>query len=158
MARSKGLTDEQKAVRDKLRAMLPPGSTVNVMLRHVARSGMMRCISAIVCQDGHPVDISHLIASAGLGKFSQKHGGIEMGGCGMDMGFALVYNLSSGLYPDGFGCTGKGCYSNDHTNGDRDYTPHTEPADEQERNERIIAGTKGHWHTSGGYALCKSWM
>jgi hypothetical protein len=34
----------------------------------------------------------------------------------MDMGFALVSNLSATLYRDGFDCTGEHCSSNDHSN------------------------------------------
>lgn len=37
-----------------------------------------------------------------------------------------------------FECIGHGCPSNDHCNGDRDYTP--------------------HHHNSGGYALKHRWL
>ena len=76
-----------------------------------------------------------------------------MGGCGMDMGFALVYNLSSALYPNGFPCTGSTgytktyrkakqprCTSNHHSNGDSVYQ-------------------KGKLHEGGGgYALNQTWL
>jgi hypothetical protein len=61
-----------------------------------------------------------------------------MGGCGMDMGFAAVYGLSYALFGKGFECTGPNCPANDHSNGDRDYTP--------------------HMHSDGGYALKHRWL
>ena len=64
--------------------------------------------------------------------------GVPVSGCGMDMGFQIVYCLSSALYPDGFDCIGKDCLANDHFNGDRDYTPHR--------------------HNDGGYALKQRWL
>lgn len=139
---TKERTEEREKALESLREMLPPGSTVKTILRHCSRSGMTRAISPVV--DGE--DISWLVCRAIPSfKFNQRHGGITMGGCGMDMGFALVYNLSSTLYRDGFECIGDGegfrsgwCPSNDHSNGDRDYTP--------------------HHHDSGGYALRQEWL
>lgn len=68
-----------------------------------------------------------------------KDGSLKVGGCGMDMGFPVVYNLSATLFRDGFDCIGKGCPSNDHSNGDRNYEPHR------------------HAH-AGGYALSSRWL
>jgi hypothetical protein len=51
-----------------------------------------------------------------------KDSGLIIGGCGMDMGFALVYELSHALYGDGYACLGKGadgrrvCPSSYHSN------------------------------------------
>lgn len=139
----------KQAERDEaiaqLRGLLPPGSTVHTVLRHVSRSGMSRSISPVISWDDVPSDVSWLVARA-LGEKVDRYGGITLGGGGMDMGFALVYNLSSALYPDGFTCIGTGdpdvwgsrCPSNDHSNGDRDYSPHA--------------------HRSGGYALRQAWL
>jgi len=86
----------------------------------------------------------YLVARVIREKINNKHGGITVGGCGMDMGFHVVYSLSSYLYRDGFECIGdsegwgKKCPSNDHCNDDRNYTP--------------------HHHQSGGYALRQRWM
>lgn len=132
--------DEAKA---ELLKILPPGTNVYCILRHVARSGMMRCISLIVI-DGYPRDISRLACKAAGFRESRNHEGIEVGGCGMDMGFHLVYELGRTLYPDGHGCAGPDCHSNEHTNGDRSYEPHSE--------------AKPHWHRDGGYALRKVWL
>lgn len=40
-------------------------------------------------------------AARALGYRIGKHGGIVVGGCGMDMGFHLVYNLGRTLWPTG---------------------------------------------------------
>ena len=107
---------EQEEYRAKLREILPPGTTVYTILRHVSRSGMMRHISAVIKTDEGIQDISYWVARAIDEKHSDKNGGIKMGGCGMDMGFDLVYRLAYALYPDGFDCVGEGCPSNDHSN------------------------------------------
>jgi len=123
----------------KLREMLKPGDEIRTVLRHVSRSGMSRSISTII--DGE--DWTYFTARALGLTIDQRNGGAKVGGCGMDMGFHLVYELSYKLFPDGFTCTGRDshpnpCPSNDHSNGDRDYTPHQ--------------------HKSGGYALRHRWL
>lgn len=143
---------EREEARTKLRAMLPPGSTVYTILRHVSRSGMLRCVSVVIQEADGPNDVTWLAARALGEKINNRHDGINMSGCGMDMGFALVYNLASVLYPDGFGCAGAGCPSNDHSNGDRDYTPHPGCGKPDRR------GHRDHWHASGGYALRHRWL
>ena len=126
--------EQIEEARQFLSENLKPGDTVQTILRHVSRSGMMRAISPIV--GGR--DVSWYVARL-LGESQNKnHEGVTMTGCGMDMGFQLIYCLSSILFKDGFECIGKGCPSNDHANGDRDYTPHQ--------------------HKSGGYALRQTWL
>lgn len=127
----------------KLLKLLPPGATVYTKLNHVSRSGMMCSITPFVVIDNEPRYLAWSIAVL-FGQSRDKYDGIRMDGCGMDMGFSLVYNLSSILYPEGFDCIGQDrngrryCPSNDHSNGDRNY--------------------KKHHHSSGGYALRQSWL
>jgi hypothetical protein len=97
--------------------------TVYTVIRHVSKSGMMREISAVipvidiprydntgdkprvvhphVMQFVHP---SYTIAGLLNRSYSDKngHNAVVCHGCGMDMGFDLVYNLSSVLYGDGY--------------------------------------------------------
>lgn len=103
----------------QLRDMFRPGDTVTTVLRHVSPSGMTRAIS-VVSPDLQ--DISWMVARAMGEKLDQRYDGIKVGGCGMDMGFHLVYGLSRTLYPS-YACTGKGdgswhsrCPSNTHVN------------------------------------------
>jgi hypothetical protein len=112
-----------------LKKLLKPGDTVQTILRNVSRSGMSRRISCVIARDGEVQDITWDVARVTGESVKGRAGyvqdvGIAVGGCGMDMGFNLVYNLSRVLFPDGFACIGNGCPSNDHSNGDRDYTPH----------------------------------
>lgn len=129
---------ERDEARETLRAILPPGSTVFTVLRHCARSGMSRDIDCYAIEDGEPRWISRLVSKAAGLSFNEKREAVRMGGCGMDMGFALVHALSYALHGHGFECIGEKCPSNDHSNGDRDYTPHQ--------------------HKSGGYSLRHRWM
>jgi len=116
---------------------LKPGETVFTFLKHVSRSGMYRAIDLYIIRENTPRRISWSAAALCEG-YDDRHEAAKASGCGMDMGFHLVYNLSSRLFPTGFGCIGEGCPSNDHTNGDRDYLPHQ--------------------HRDGGYALIHRWM
>lgn len=95
-------TSEHGEAVSKLRDMLKPGDTVYTISRHVSRSGMSRAISLIVDTDEGPFEIDWLAARAMDDRIHPKYGGIKIDGCGMDMGFALVYNLGRVLWPEGF--------------------------------------------------------
>lgn len=130
---------EQAEWTETLQGMIKPGDTVYTVLRHVSRSGMSRRIDLyIIGDDKRPHFITGMAAAAMGMRWDRDKGGIIAGGCGMDMGFHLVYNLSQVLFREGFVCTGERCPSNDHSNGDRDRTPHS--------------------HTDPGYALRHEWM
>ena len=76
------------------------GYKVYTILRHVSASGMYRVISPVIFADGRVLHISYATAIITGYKYSEKyhHAAIGISGCGMDMGFDLVYNLSSALY------------------------------------------------------------
>lgn len=112
----------------RLRADLPPGSTVSTQVLHVSRSGMQREIAAYIIRDGEIVNISWEVAAI-IGARYGDRGGVILSGVGMDMTHHLVYSLSRRLYPNGFLCTGSDgytptgkrskvlrCPSNDHVN------------------------------------------
>ena len=159
---------DQQAAIEELRTMLPPGSTVTTVLRHVSKSGMSRdidCFKLGHFGEDHHAWLSRLIGKATGGHMLRnKQNALRISGCGMDMGFAIVYELSYALYRDGFGCIGEGCPSNDHSDGDRDYTPHGLFDDEGKPENRepylgeVADGCRAHWHADGGYALCQRWL
>jgi hypothetical protein len=97
-ARLLKLKEEKEAILNPLLDILKPGDTVYCVLRHVSRSGMRREISLFTkemrCIDG--------LAARALGYRIGKRGGLVVTGCGMDMGFHLVYNLGWRLFPQGF--------------------------------------------------------
>ena len=112
---------EKKAV--ELRELLKPGDTVFTKLNHVSRSGMTRIIEVMVFRDSAPVNITYDVSQVLDYKVSNsKHWGLKVGGCGMDMGFSVVYNLSSALYRGiGYDCiedreNGVRCPAADHVN------------------------------------------
>lgn len=149
------LTKRQIAARDEarehLRDVLKPGDTVYTVLRHVSRSGMSHSIDLYKVEaDDQERDGARILwlsgwAAQAMGRRQSTargpaHEAIVIGGCGMDMGFALVYDLSHALYGEGYQCTGPRCPSADHNNN-----PPRPPAD----------GTMFH---QDGYALSHRWL
>ncbi len=139
---------EQEEAAETLRGLIKPGDTVYTSVSHVSRSGMMRVIDAFTMQNNEPRNISGLVALATTYTYNEKHQGVRVDGCGMDMGFALVYSLSHALYPS-YKCVGQGklgvrrslCPSNEHVNPGPD-------RDNFNRNRKH----------SDGYAINQSWM
>ena len=72
--------------------------TVYHSVTHVSRSGMSRSIKFYIIRDGQPLSIDWLMVASGSGTHDKKNGGIKVHGCGMDMGFNSVYNLSWRLF------------------------------------------------------------
>lgn len=124
----------EQECKERLQELLKPGDTIYTVLRHVSRSGMYRVIDLYVMKDNRPLRISGWAADL-LEGYDRNHEGCKAGGCGMDMGFHLVYSLSYQLFHDGFDCIGKDCNANDHFNG-----------------------VKASHHRDGGYALRQEWM
>ena len=133
--------ERQDAVRE-LREMLKPGDTVYTKLVSVSRSGMSRVIAPYIIRDNEPLCIEWKVGKATGYTLTPtgRNEGIKIGGCGMDMGFKLVYDLSRALFPDGFDCIGEKCLASCHVNGDRDYT------------------IGRHHDENGGYALKQRWL
>jgi len=104
-----------------LRELVKPGDTVHTVLRSVSRSGMSRKIDLyFFAKNGSKHYLSGYAANV-CGWSRDKQGAIKVSGCGMDMGFSLVYSLSRTLFPAGFvlpkGMAGR---NNDTSGHDRD--------------------------------------
>ena len=80
-----------------LRKVLKRGDTVYTVLRHVSASGMSRRIDLYAIKGNRPVYLTGYAARA-MDYPAPKDRGITVQGCGMDMGFHLVYNLSMSLF------------------------------------------------------------
>jgi hypothetical protein len=137
-------TTEQLEAIERLRGWIKPGDTIYCILRNVSRTGMSRVIDLkhIDCTDAER-PMSHIGYNAALAmgmSYDRKREGIKIGGAGMDMGFALVYDLAWTLWPEGAPCTGDKCPSNDHTN------------------DRSSPRGEGVTHKDAGYALKHSWL
>lgn len=146
---------------ETLRKLLSPGDKVYTILRHVSRSGMQRRISLIFAHaQGEIEDITWEAARAlgdpvKQGSRYVQDGGMVVNGCGMDMGFHVVYQLSGVLFPNGFGVVGT-------TKTGLKITP----ASKKAAADAVKLGTKFYgrncdksgWDTDGGYALKQEWL
>jgi hypothetical protein len=92
---------EIKDATETLQSLIKPGMTIRCILRRVSRSGMSRVISIMVIKDNETYPISWA-ASRVLGwPYDAREQGVKVGGCGMDMGFHLVYSLGCVIFPEG---------------------------------------------------------
>ena len=91
----------QAEARDYLLEMVKPGTIVYTSLRHVSASGMTRWIDVYVADGGTIRNITgHVCDAADMTYCTRRHS-LKIGGCGMDMGFQVVYNLGCSLWPSG---------------------------------------------------------
>ena len=148
--------EETLAALDYLRAELTPGRTVYTKITHVSRSGMSRSIECYLAQGrDNLTDITWQVARATNSRLDNTHGGIVMVGCGMDMGFALVYNLGHTLYPNGAPCTGSRGYDLDT------YAPIQDPPrckSNEHVNDATVHYSRDVIHKNSGYSLAQVWM
>jgi hypothetical protein len=97
--------DKEEATA-QLREWLKPGDTVYTIMRNRSRSGMSRVIGVVIFKDGQPLHPNASISTVLGLKWDRQREGIKIGGCGMDMGFEIVYNLGRVLWPKGI-CKGE---------------------------------------------------
>lgn len=117
-----------------LRKLCPPGTTIHTNIRHVSRSGMYRVINCYVIKGGDMIRISWSVATVCGFRYDDRHEGIGVSGCGMDMGFHIVYTLSYALH----GMKSKGDGAKEENQG-RPFTPR-----------------RGHYRA--GYSLEHRWL
>lgn len=101
ISRKDGEAAQKEQAKVHLRKLLKPGQTVYTILRHCSASGMSRSISLVIPTKDGIQSLDYWIAQAKGESIDQKNGGIKVSGCGMDMGFHLVYNLGRMLWPNG---------------------------------------------------------
>jgi hypothetical protein len=118
------ITRKNRALADLVDALAPGMTVYNVSVDDRTHRKVK---FFTVDTDGRPVNQTPNIALA-LGVRRNDAGFIVTTDVHM-----VVYELAAALFPGGFRCTGEQCPSNEHTNGDRDYSP--------------------HHHQSGGYAF-----
>jgi hypothetical protein len=98
--REQALMDRNYSIERLLTHYVKAGTKVYTIMRHVSSSGMSRNISLVIANGDEVIDITYYAAHALGDKLieSKGHRAIRVNGCGMDMGFHLVYNLSSVLF------------------------------------------------------------
>lgn len=91
----------KETAREELRQLVKPGDTVYTILRHVSTSGMSRDIDVVLIKDNEPLRITYTASEATGITYDRKAEALKVGGCGMDMGFHVVYTLGCCLWPKG---------------------------------------------------------
>jgi hypothetical protein len=76
---------------------------VHTSLKYVSRSGMLRHIDVIYIKNNEPISLNWYIEKLGLFNRAKNYtakncDSLRVSGCGMDMGFHVVYTLSCVLY------------------------------------------------------------
>jgi len=84
--------------KNSLKEILRPGDSISVHLNSVSSSGMTRHLTFLIARiDGNGIpfiwNITRLVAKATGLRYNDKKEDLVVGGCGMDMGFAVVYDL-----------------------------------------------------------------
>lgn len=93
-------TERQESL-ERLRELITGETTIYTILRSVSSSGMSRRISLKVLDgNGRLLDITYHVGGALGYPVSDMNGQrvIRVNGCGMDMGFSVVYDLSHTLF------------------------------------------------------------
>lgn len=75
-------------------ATLPENTVIFTKLNHVSQSGMMRHIEMFYMVKNEPYYIRFLTEEFFNYHINRKTDAYHVGGCGMDMGFAIVHSLS----------------------------------------------------------------
>lgn len=107
MTTKQSKADERAEAIGRLRAILPPGSTVYTILRHVSRSGMMRRLDVYALDtdsDGKPWMrfLSGAVSDAtGISfachKGCREDGGLVMRGCGYSQADEIVDRIEEAI-------------------------------------------------------------
>jgi hypothetical protein len=89
-----------KTIKD-IKKLVKPNDTIYCFNRHTSQSGMMRRISFYVVKKNKLISLDWYIARITSYSHDRNRGGLIVNGCGMDMGFSVVYELGSTLWPKG---------------------------------------------------------
>lgn len=150
----KGYAARAEYAKSELRKIIKPGDAVYTILRRVSASGMSRDISVCIVQNGYIRNLDNLAGDA-CGIANANGPGLRMAGCGMDMGFSLVYSLGRALFPQGFGTVGK------NSDGKEYRASNAKAAKAAAKRGYVFHGRNGDasgWDIDGGYALGHNWL
>ena len=94
--------DYDYAKKQLLEYFVKEGDTIYTVLRSVAPSGMSRTMSLKVAKNGKIQDLTYYASVVLDYPLVEVNGSraLRVGGCGMDMGFHVVYSLARGLFRD----------------------------------------------------------
>lgn len=100
LTRAEGEKLHRAQVLTEAKRKIKPGQTIYCTLHSVSSSGMSRRISLHTIYKGELIPLNYT-ASILTGRALSDKGGIVCNGCGMDMGFDLVYSLGRAIWPKG---------------------------------------------------------
>ena len=86
----------EKPLIDELKKIFESNKKVYCVLKKVSSNGMNRQISFFTIKDNEHINLNSYIVKL-LG-YNGDYNAVKVGGCGMDMGFSVVYNLSSKVF------------------------------------------------------------
>ncbi len=95
--------ERNEAIKDLKKLLGTKNRVIYCNVNHVSKSGMSRDISFHIVKKNDIIGINFYVAKITENKRTDR--GIRVGGCGMDMGFHIVYQLGRYLYPGGDGKT-----------------------------------------------------
>lgn len=101
--KQKEKTDAIKTLRSLIRKS---NYVLYTKLDSVSRSGMFRKISVYAMEGNEPQCVNFLIEKLGTYKRAANSDSLGVGGCGMDMGFAVVVSVSYTVFPS-YKCRGE---------------------------------------------------
>ena len=93
-------TKKREAI-EYLKKSINKGDTLFTITTHVSKSGMSRNIKVLDIKEGNPSYWNYYISKI-LGYTLKDDGTLKVQGCGMDMGFHVVNQLSYALFNDGY--------------------------------------------------------
>ena len=100
MTTQKEIQEQKDQVLNWLKDDLQQGKKPKIytVLRSVSRSGMSRKIDVYYFKGESKIYLNYAIATITSFKQDSQTGALKVGGCGMDMGFHLVYSFSRCLF------------------------------------------------------------
>ena len=84
----------------EMKKLVTEGDTIHCSIGSVAKSGMSRRIKFYIAKDSEILSATYLASILYGGNLNDK--GVLVKGCGMDMGFHVVYTLSTILFGNGY--------------------------------------------------------
>lgn len=116
------LTRKMKSERQitniaNIKKYVKEGDTVYTSLQSVSSNGMSRRIKVFIVHDNQIIDITWWTANAIECRYNNKKEALVISGCGMDMGYHVVYSLATVLRykKSGMGSENVGnCYGLNH--------------------------------------------
>lgn len=95
-----GEDQKEEAIKRLKNYGIKKGSNIFSYVRSVSPSGMSRQIKFFIAKDSEIYDITRDIALITSNLFKRDNWTLSISGCGMDMCFAVVYDLASIIFKD----------------------------------------------------------